>query len=67
MSEKSASPTQRSGGLDLEEEPTKYVDRPANEGKHGDAGQEPNEGFPRSEKPSESSDKPAERAPPKAP
>jgi hypothetical protein len=34
--------------LDLEDGPTKYVDRPANEGKHGDAADEPNEGAPRS-------------------
>jgi hypothetical protein len=35
--------------LDLENGPTKYLDRPANEGKHGDADEEPNEGFPRSD------------------
>lgn len=35
--------------LNLEDGPTKYVDRPANEGKHGDGSEEPNEGFPRSE------------------
>jgi hypothetical protein len=34
-------------GLDLENGPTKYVDRPANEGKHDDAADEPNEGFPK--------------------
>jgi hypothetical protein len=34
--------------LDLRDGPTKYVDRPANEGKHGDAAEEPNEGPPRS-------------------
>jgi hypothetical protein len=33
--------------LDLENGPTKYVDRPANEGKHGDAADEPNEGPPK--------------------
>ena len=33
--------------LNLEDGPTKYVDRPANEGKHGDAADEPNEGPPR--------------------
>jgi hypothetical protein len=33
--------------LDLEDGPTKYVDRPANEGKHGDAADEPNEGPPK--------------------
>jgi hypothetical protein len=33
--------------LDLEDGPTKYVDRPANEGKHGDAADEPNEGAPK--------------------
>ena len=32
--------------LDLTDGPTKYVDRPANEGKHGDGNEEPNEGFP---------------------
>jgi hypothetical protein len=32
--------------LDLKDGPTKYVDRPANEGKHGDEDEEPNEGFP---------------------
>ena len=40
--------------LDLEDGPTKYVDRPANEGKHGDAAQEPNEGVPESDEESES-------------
>lgn len=35
--------------LDTTDGPTKYVDRPANEGKHGDGDEEPNEGFPRSE------------------
>jgi hypothetical protein len=35
------------GPLDLEDGPTRYVDRPANEGKHGDAAEEPNEGPPR--------------------
>lgn len=35
--------------LDLEDGPTRYVDRPANEGKHGDAEDEPNEGFPTSD------------------
>jgi hypothetical protein len=34
--------------LDLADGPTKYVDRPANEGKHGDGDEEPNPGFPRS-------------------
>jgi hypothetical protein len=32
--------------LDLADGPTKYVDRPANEGKHGDGEEEANEGFP---------------------
>jgi hypothetical protein len=32
--------------LDTADGPTKYVDRPANEGKHGDGDEEPNEGFP---------------------
>jgi hypothetical protein len=40
--------------LDLEDGPTKYVDRPANEGKHGDAAEEPNEGPPRDSTESES-------------
>jgi hypothetical protein len=35
--------------LNLEDGPTQYVDRPANEGKHGDAADEPNEGPPRSD------------------
>jgi hypothetical protein len=41
-------PGPRSKPLDLQDGPTKYVDRPANEGKHGDAADEPNEGPPRS-------------------
>ena len=44
--------------LDLEDGPTKYVDRPANEGKHDDAAQEPNEGFPESDEESESAHAP---------
>jgi hypothetical protein len=39
----------KSKRLDLEDGPTKYIDRPANEGKHGDGDEEPNEGFPRSD------------------
>ena len=35
--------------LDLADGPTKYVDRPANEGKHGDGSEEPNEGPPRAD------------------
>lgn len=27
-------------------QPVKYRDRPANEGRHGDADEEPNEGYP---------------------
>jgi hypothetical protein len=40
---------QRRKPLDLKDGPTKYVDRPANEGKHGDGAEEPNEGFPTSD------------------
>jgi hypothetical protein len=46
-------------GLDLENGPTKYVDRPANEGKHGDASEEPNEGPPRSDDEPETEQRPA--------
>jgi|KBSMisStaDraftv2_1062788.scaffolds.fasta_scaffold2767312_1 hypothetical protein len=42
-----AGPKASSKRLDLENGPTKYVDRPANEGKHGDAADEPNEGPPK--------------------
>ena len=38
-----------SSNLNLEDGPTKYVDRPANEGKHGDGSEEPNEGSPRAD------------------
>jgi hypothetical protein len=38
----------KGAGLDIENGPTKYVDRPANEGKHEDAAEEPNEGVPSS-------------------
>jgi hypothetical protein len=47
------------GGLNLEDGPTKYVDRPANEGKHGDAEQEPNQGPPRSDDEPETEQHPA--------
>jgi len=40
-------PKEGSKRLDLEDGPTKYVDRPANEGKHGDAADGPNEGPPK--------------------
>jgi hypothetical protein len=40
MTEKTSKP------LDLEEGPTKYIDRPTNDGKHGDAADEPNEREP---------------------
>ena len=32
--------------LDLKEGPTKYLDRPTNDGKHGDAADEPTEAVP---------------------
>jgi len=41
-------PGRQSKDLDLKDGPTKYIDRPANEGKHGDGAEEPNEGPPRS-------------------
>jgi hypothetical protein len=49
-----ANPQRRPGGADktgsgTSEPPrdsVKYRDRPADEGKHGDAAEEPNEGFP---------------------
>ncbi len=44
-----ASSPKAPGKLDLQDGPTKYVDRPANEGKHGDAAEEPNEGAPRAD------------------
>jgi hypothetical protein len=44
--------------LDLKDGPTKYVDRPANEGKHGDAAQTPNEGPPRSQREPETEKQP---------
>jgi hypothetical protein len=51
-------PGPRSKPLDLKEGPTKYVDRPANEGKHGDAAEEPNEGPPRSSEEAETERRP---------
>ena len=45
-----ATQSQKSGKrLALADGPTKYVDRPANEGKHGDGSEEPNEGPPRTD------------------
>jgi hypothetical protein len=32
--------------IDLKDGPTKYLDRPTNDGKHGDAADEPTEGAP---------------------
>jgi hypothetical protein len=37
-----------SGAPPQNEKPKKYQDRPANEGKHGDAAEEPNSGVPTS-------------------
>ncbi len=36
-------------GLDTANGPTRYLDRPTNDGKHGDEADEPNEGNPRSQ------------------
>jgi len=40
--------------------PVKYRDRPPNDGRHGDAGQQPNEGYPTEGIPDET---PIERGP----
>lgn len=49
----------RPSDLDLRDGPTRYVDRPANEGKHGDAAEEPNSGTPRSNEDPENSEHPS--------
>ena len=55
MATQSQKPEKR---LDLADGPTKYVDRPANEGKHGDGSAEPNEGPPRADDEPETEQRP---------
>jgi hypothetical protein len=49
---------ERGAQLDLQDGPTRYIDRPANEGKHGDAAEEPNEGAPRADDEAETERRP---------